>query len=56
MPGEELLLIVVTGTPREHRTDIQRLTLYLTNHVFRQHAFGRILVVRAAGSMDVVVA
>ena len=56
LAGEELLLIVVAGSPREDGADVERLAQDLTHHVFRQHAFGRVLVVRASGGVDVMVA
>ena len=55
LAGEELLLVVVAGTPGEDRTEVQRLALNLTDHVVRQNAFGRILIMRAAGRVNVMV-
>src|SRR4030095_5987199 len=56
LPGEELLLIVVAGPPGQNGADVERFTQDLTHHVFGQHAFRRILIVRAAGGVNVVVA
>src|SRR3954447_23882341 len=53
---EELFLEVVRGTPRQHGGDAQPFTGNLRPHVLRQHTFGWVLVVRASGRMDVVIA
>ena len=53
---EELLLIVVARSPGEHRSEIEGLAFNLPEHVLRQHAFGWILVMGAAGRVNVMVA
>src|ERR1700730_648979 len=55
MSREKLLLVVVVGAPRQHRTDIHALATNLAHHVVWQYAFGWILVVPAARRMNMVV-
>src|ERR1700719_2632013 len=55
MSREKLLLVVVVGAPRQHRTDIHALATNLAHHVVWQYAFGWILVVTAARRMNMVV-
>ena len=54
--AEELLLEVVRRPPGQHRREVERFAVDLRPHVFRPDALGRILVVRAAGRVDVVIA
>ena len=54
--AEELLLEVVRRSPGQHRREVERFAVDLRPHVFRPDALGRILVVRAAGRVDVVIA
>ena len=54
--AEELFLVVVRRPPGQHRCEVQRFADDLRPHVFRLHAFGRVLVVRAAGGVDVMIA
>ena len=53
---EELLLVVLARPPGQHAADVELLAQDLRHHVLGQHAFGRVLVVRAAGGVDVVIA
>src|SRR5262245_50920365 len=53
---EKLLLIVVAGSPGQYRADVERLAQDLAHHVFGQHAFRRVLIVRAPGRVDMVIA
>src|ERR1700756_5250336 len=52
---EKLFLIVVAGAPSKDRADVQLLALDLARHIIRLHAFGRILVMRAAGCMHMMI-
>src|SRR5262252_5696417 len=52
---EKLLLIVVAGAPSKDCADVQLLALDLAHHIIRLHAFGRVLVMRAAGRMHVMI-
>src|SRR5207237_10457358 len=52
---EKLFLIVVAGAPSKDRADVQFLALDLAHHIIRLHAFGRILIMRAAGCMHVMI-
>src|SRR5262249_9385643 len=54
--AEELLLVVVAGSPGQHRAHVEGLALDLGQHVPRTHALLRALVVRASRGVDVVVA
>src|ERR1700738_4632630 len=54
--AKKLLLVVVAGSPGQHRADIQFLAADLAHHVVRLHTFRGILVVRAPGGMYVMVA
>ena len=56
LPRKELFLVVVTGSPCQHRADVERLAVDLTHHVLGQHAFGGVLIVRAACGMHVMIA
>jgi hypothetical protein len=56
VPGKELFLIVVIGSPCEHGADVQPLARYLPDHIPRQHAFGGVLVMRATRGMHMVIA
>ena len=56
LAAEKLLLVIPGRTPRQHRADVEVLAQNLPDHVLRMYAFGRILVVRTAGSVDMVVA
>ena len=56
LAAEKLLLVVPRRTPRQHRADVEVLAQNLPDHVLRMYAFGRILVVRTARSVDMVVA
>src|SRR5260370_12628967 len=56
LTAEKLLLIVEARTPSQHGSDVQLLTLNLTDHVLRSDTFGGILVVRTAGSVHVMIA
>src|SRR5262245_42866435 len=53
---EKLLLIVVAGSPGQYRADVERLAQDLTHHILGQHAFRGVLIVRAAGCVDVMIA
>ena len=53
--AEVLLLVIVGRSPCQYRGDVERLSRDLRPHVFRPHAFGRVLVVRASGGVDVVI-
>src|SRR5215470_6657418 len=53
---EKLLLIVVARAPNKDCADVQLLALDLAHHIIRLHAFGRVLVMRAAGRMHVMIA
>src|SRR5215469_2615363 len=55
VPGEELLLVIIIGTPGQYRADVDALAANLTHHVVRQYSLSRILVVTATGGMNVVV-
>src|SRR5262250_1258868 len=55
LPSKELLLVVVARSPRQHAADAQFLALYLPRHIFGAHALCRVLVVRAARRVDVMV-
>ena len=54
--AEELLLIVVARPPREHERHVERSPRICRIMSSGQHAFGRVLIVRAAGGVDVVIA
>ena len=54
--AEELLLVVVGRTPDQHGRDVERLARDLRPHVLGPHAFGRVLVVRAARRVNVMIA
>src|SRR6266849_1781017 len=56
VPGEKLLLVVIIRSPSQYRADVHALSANLTDHVVRQHALGRVLIMSAARRMDVVVA
>src|SRR5437667_160447 len=56
VPGEKLLLVVIIRSPSQYRADVHALAANLTDHVVRQHALGRVLIMSAARRMDVVVA
>src|SRR5580692_6340470 len=56
LAAEKLLLIVVARSPGQYGSDVQLLTLNLTDHVLRSNAFGGILVMRTAGGVHVMVA
>src|SRR2546423_2159191 len=54
--AEELLLVVVAGTPGEHRADVQFFAEDLAHHVIRLDPLSWILVMRTARGMHVMVA
>ncbi len=53
---EELTLVVVARPPVQHGADAERLAEDVPHHVLGPDAFGRALVVAAAGGVHVVVA
>src|ERR1700740_2486373 len=54
--GEELLLVVVVGSPGQHTGGVQGLAQNLAYHVSRLHALGGVYIVRAARGVDMMVA
>src|SRR5205085_10857300 len=52
---EELLLVVVPGAPGEDRADVEAFAAHLAAHVGRIHSNRRVLVMTAAGGVDVVI-
>src|SRR5260370_41661449 len=56
LTAEKLLLIVVARSPSQHGSDVQLLSLNLTDHVLRPDTFGGILVMRTARSVHVMIA
>src|SRR6516225_10024214 len=56
LPCEEFLLVVVARAPRQHTAHVQSFALYLPRHVFRAHALSRVLIVRAASRMHMMIA
>ena len=48
---EELLLVVPARPPAQHITDVQTLPSHMTDHGFRRHPFGRVLVMRTSARM-----
>ena len=54
--AEELLLMVVARPPRQHRADVQRFAPHLPHHVVGSDTLRRVLVVRAASRVHMVVA
>ena len=56
LAAEELLLVVVARTPGEHASHVEFLSQDLAHHVLGPDALGGVLVMRAAGGVDVVVA
>src|SRR5215469_11965737 len=55
LTAEKLLLVVVARSPCQHRADIQFFALDLAHHVIWAHTFRGILIVRATGSMYMMV-
>ena len=53
---EELLLEIPARAPAQHAADVQVLAQDVPHHVLRLDALGGLLVVRAAGRVDVVIA
>ena len=56
LPFEELLLVVPARPPRQHAADVEVFAEDVAHHVFGADAFGRRLIMGAAGGVDVVVA
>ena len=56
LPGEEFLLVVVAGTPGEDRCEVELFAGDLADHVFGVYAFSGLLIVGAAGGVNVRVA
>src|ERR1043166_4970224 len=54
--GKEALLIIEARPPGKATADLQIFTQTMPDHVGRQHAFGRLLVVSTAGGVDVMIA
>src|SRR5215471_823322 len=56
MTAEELLLVVVPGSPGQHIANCQSLTTDMTNHGFWRHTFGRQLIVSATRRVQMSIA
>src|SRR6266851_7200820 len=53
---EITFLVIPTGPPTQAAADVQVLAENMAHHVLGSHALGRAFVVRAAGSMNMVIA
>src|SRR5579864_623152 len=54
--AEKLLLIIIAGPPRQHRSNVQFLAFNLAHHVLWPHAFSGILVMRTTCCVHMMVA
>src|ERR1041384_1115382 len=54
--AEKLLLKIKAWPPSQVRADFQILAFHLPNHVRGEHAFGRFLIMSAAGGMNMMIA